>query len=420
MVHAGFLLPMSVLHLQVDSSGITDVPGFEAAGEYCDIRCNGEDRRDIALIFSPVPCSAAGVFTLNDVKAAPVRLCQQHLQQASAFHGIVINSGNANTCNGEQGLQDAATMAAEAAKRLNVPAASLFVCSTGRIGTLLPMDRVKAGITKVCNHKGPDPVQGHHAAEAILTSDTETKTVTLTGQWQGNPFTVAGIAKGAGMIEPRMATMLAFLASDVMIAPSLLQAILTSSVERSFNRISIDGDMSTNDTVLFLANGCSKLSVTLKEPELLEQFSIAVHQVCYLLAEKIVADGEYRTKVVELRVKGASSVRAAERVARTIANSLLVKTSWYGNDPNWGRLVDAAGYAQIGLREDRLDLCYDSIAVIQAGQPILENAPYWEKIVSRPRFTITLNLHLGNSTYQLLTTDLSEGYINFNKDESTA
>ncbi len=403
--------------IQEDSPGISDVPRFEVAGEHCDIRNKADDRRDIALIYSKTPCSAAGVFTLNDLKAAPVRLCQQRLKQFKTFHGVIINSGNANACTGQQGMHDAHTMAYETAKCLNVEPESIFVCSTGRIGKLLPMDRLKTGIAKACQNKDSLPAQGYNAAQAILTSDTHSKTATVIFEWAGKPITVAGIAKGAGMIEPNMATMLAFLASDVRIEHALLQAILAQAVEVSFNRISVDGDMSTNDTVLFLANGCSGINVVKEERDLLALFSEAVQRLCSLLAEKIVADGEHNTKVVELRVRGAPSETAAASVARAIGNSLLVKTSWYGNDPNWGRLAHAAGYACVGLQEDRLDIAYDDVPVLQGGQPIGENESQWRRIVNRPRFTVTLDLNLGDSAYRLLTTDLSEGYVNFNKSE---
>ena len=405
------------MKIQEDSPGITDVPLFEAAGAACDIRDTSDKRRDVALIYCKMPCSAAGVFTCNDLKAAPVLLSQQRLKQFDAFHGVIINSGNANACTGQQGLQDAHTMADLAAQHLGVAPESLFVASTGRIGRVLPMERLQEGIAQVCQNKSSLAAQGSEAAEAILTSDTQSKTATVTFDWKGKTLTVAGMAKGAGMIEPNMATMLAFLASDVQIEHQLLQSILTQAVDHTFNRITVDGDMSTNDTVLFLANGDSGIHVVTEEIGLLTLFSRAVHSLCDLLAEKIIYDGERRTKVVELRILGAPSEDAAARVARCIGNSLLVKTSWYGNDPNWGRLAHAAGYARVGLKEDRLDITYNDTPVIQSGQPLNENEPQWRKIVSQTRFTITLNLNLGNSTYRILSTDLSEGYVDFNKSE---
>ena len=405
------------MKLHDNSPGISDVPLFEAAGEACDILNKSDDRRDMALIYCKMPCSAAGVFTRNDLKAAPVLLSQQRLKQFKTFHGVIINSGNANACTGEQGMRDAHTMANKTAQLLGIAPESLFVASTGRIGQFLPMDHLKEGIAKVCQNKSSLAAQGNEAAQAILTSDTQPKTATITFEWSGKMITVAGMGKGAGMIEPNMATMLAFLASDVQIEHPLLQSILTQTVEQSFNRITVDGDMSTNDTVLFLANGCSGIHIVKEEPELLTLFSKAVQSLCNLLAEKIVSDGERRTKVVELKVLGAPSEAAAARVARSIGNSLLVKTSWYGNDPNWGRLAHAAGYARVGLKEDRLDIAYDDVPVLQSGQPLVENEPQWKEIVSHPRFTVTFNLNLGDGAYRLLSTDLSEGYVNFNKSE---
>lgn len=410
---------MDSIHIQKDSPGITDVPNFEAAGIACDIRGKGDDRRDLALIYCRDVCTAAGVFTQNDMKAAPVQLCQHRLEGSNSFHGALINSGNANAATGHQGLKDAYTMADEAARGLGCAPEALFVCSTGRIGRHLPMPRIQKGIAELCQSKGALPSQGEAAAQAILTSDTRPKTVTLRFKApSGEPLTLAGMAKGAGMIQPNMATMLAFLVTDVQINSTLLHKLLTSAVGTSFNRISIDGDMSTNDTVLLLANGYSKVAIQNDQSPLFHTFSEVLERATRLLAEKIVADGERTSKVVELHIKGAPSKAAAEKTARAIGNSLLVKTSWYGNDPNWGRIVHAAGYASVGLREDRIDLFYEDIPVLQKGDLLPQNERHWRRIVSGKRFTITLDLHLGDDTYWLLTTDLSEGYVNFNKTET--
>jgi len=397
--------------------GLGDVPGFTCAGIGCDIRNNGDGRLDLALIHSPTPCTAAGVFTTNDVKAAPVVLGMETLKSGGPFHGIIANSGNANACTGIQGMGDAKEMMAAAERACAAPAGSFFVCSTGRIGRTLPMDKIVGGIANAGQLLDNTAAQSDNAARAILTSDTRPKTATARFAWQTKTITVAGIAKGAGMIEPNMATMLAFLATDAAIAQPHLQPLLQAANARTFNGITVDGDMSTNDTVLLLANGNSGVAVTAGDRELRELFQCAVTTVCQKLAEKIVGDGERVTKFVRLHIKGAPSSAAAEKVARCIGNSLLVKTSWFGSDPNWGRLMDAAGYARVGLVEEKIDLAYDAVPALLQGTPQIDNLVKWKEIVARKEFSITLNLNLGSGAFDLLSTDLSPGYVDFNKSE---
>ena len=410
---------MTQLTVTPDTAGITDVPGFEAAGVACDIRQKNDLKRlDLALVYSLRPCTAAGTFTKNAVKAAPVLLCQKHLEDGGPFHGLVANSGNANACTGADGLRDAQQMAQRAASALNQKPTAFFVCSTGRIGQPLPMDKVIKGLERAVTEKGRTPAHGKKAADAILTSDTKAKTVTVTFTYDGKKHTVAGFAKGAGMIQPNMATMLAFLATDFSVPRSFLQKTLTDAVNGTFNCITVDGDMSTNDTVLMLANGHSGVSVGDKSPrELRVLFAEAVWKACEVLADKIVSDGEKITKVIEVKVQGAASAEDAEKVARAIGNSLLVKSSWYGEDPNWGRLADAAGYSGAKLVEAKLDILYNDTPAMTAGKPHPDLKPKWKEIVKARRFTVTLNLHLGKATYRLLATDLTEGYVNYNKSE---
>ncbi|RXK54629.1 bifunctional glutamate N-acetyltransferase/amino-acid acetyltransferase ArgJ [Oleiharenicola lentus] len=410
---------MSQLTVTPDSAGITDVPGFEAAGVACDIRDKNDLKRlDLALLFSLRPCTAAGTFTTNQVKAAPVLLCQKHLANGGPFHGIVANSGNANACTGPEGLKDAQLTATRIAASLNLKPEQFFVCSTGRIGQPLPMPKLLKGLERTVTDKGRTAEHGTKAANAILTSDTKPKTVTVSFTYDGKKHFVSGIAKGAGMIQPNMATMLAFLATDFSVPRSFLQKTLSEAVAGTFNCITVDGDMSTNDTVLMLANGHSGVSVGDKSPrELRVLFAEAVWKACEALAEKIVSDGEKITKVVELKVLGAASTEDAEKVARAIGNSLLVKSSWYGEDPNWGRLADAAGYAKAKLVEAKLDILYNDTPAMTAGKPHPELKPKWKEIVKAKRFTITLNLHLGKASFRLLASDLTEGYVNYNKSE---
>jgi glutamate N-acetyltransferase / amino-acid N-acetyltransferase len=311
-----------------------------------------------------------------------------------------------------------APIAQRAAAALNQKPAAFFVCSTGRIGQPLPMDRVAKGLERAVTEKGRSATHGKKAADAILTSDTRAKTVTVTFLYDGKKHTVAGFAKGAGMIQPNMATMLAFLATDFSVPKSFLQKTLTDAVNGTFNCITVDGDMSTNDTVLMLANGHSGVSVGDKSPrELRALFAEAVWKACEMLADKIVSDGEKITKVIEVKVQGAASAEDAEKVARAIGNSLLVKSSWYGEDPNWGRLADAAGYSGAKLIESKLDIAYNNVPAMTAGKPHPELKPKWKEVVKNRRFTITIDLHLGRAGFRLLATDLTEGYVNYNKSE---
>jgi glutamate N-acetyltransferase / amino-acid N-acetyltransferase len=410
---------MTQMIVTPDSPGITDVAGFEAAGVACDIREKNDLKRlDLALLYSLRPCTAAGTFTTNAVKAAPVLLCQKHLAEGGTFHGIIANSGNANACTGPDGLRDAQLTAQRAAASLNLKPASLFVCSTGRIGQPMPMEKLLKGLERAVSEKGRTAAHGTKAADAILTSDTKPKTVTVSFTYDGKKHVVAGMAKGAGMIQPNMATMLAFLATDFSVPRSFLQKTLSEAVNGTFNCITVDGDMSTNDTVLMLANGHSGVSVGDKSPrELRVLFAEAVWKACEILADKIVSDGEKITKIVEVKVLGAASAEDAEKVARAIGNSLLVKSSWFGQDPNWGRLADAAGYSGAKLIEAKLDILYNDVPAMTAGKPHAELKPKWKEVVKARRFTITLNLHLGKAAFRLLATDLTDGYVNYNKSE---
>ena len=380
------------------------------------MRETGNPRLDLALFISDAPCSAAGVFTLNDVCAAPVHICKAIITQSgNKIAGCIVNSGNANACTGDQGMIDGKEMSATAQFETGI-GAPFLVCSTGRIGRQLPMAKIKAGIHAASQKLNSDQQNSLDAADAILTSDTRRKVATAQFEYAGKTITVSGMAKGAGMIEPNMATMLAFLATDLEADSDLLKSVVKQASDLTFNRISIDGDMSTNDTVLLFANGTSGVAAD-ATPELLADFQRAVFLVCDNLAEKIVGDGEKVTKLVELIIEGCKTNADAEKVARAVGNSLLVKTSWYGSDPNWGRLADAAGYARIGLKEECFDIYYNDVEALICGKPQDKNLSKWKEIVSKKRFRITLNLNQGEGTFRLLTSDLSEAYVDFNKSE---
>lgn len=398
-------------------NGISDCPGFKTAGVACDIREKGDPNRlDLTLVTAEKPCHAAGVFTVNDLCAAPVHVCKEILSKPGAkVGGFVANSGNANAATAEQGMADAKEMSAAAQLETGI-GSPFLVCSTGRIGRKLPMGKVKSGIAAAAQALSADTQASLDAADALLTSDTRRKCATAQFKYKAKTLTVAGFAKGAGMIEPNMATMLAFLATDLEVNSVALKNTLTQACNKTFNRISIDGDMSTNDTVLLLASGKSGIAPE-ESPDLLQAFRDAVFLVCDKLAEMIVGDGEKVTKLVELIVEGCRSEDDAEKVARCVGNSLLVKTSWFGSDPNWGRLADAAGYARVGLKEECLDIHYDEVPALVGGIPQDGNLARWKNIVAKKRFRITLKLNQGNGRFRLLTSDLSEAYVNFNKSE---
>lgn len=401
-----------------NSCGIADVAGFSVSGVGCDIRNKGDlNRLDLALVSADGFADCAGVFTTNDVKAAPVYVDIEHLRASSKIKAIVANSGNANACTGAEGLADARKMCALAAAKLGVKESEVLVCSTGRIGELLPMQKIESGIAQAHKNLAKTQDASKNAAAAILTSDTRPKTVTAKAQAAGKTFTLAGMAKGAGMIEPNMATMLCFITSDAEVEKSLLKECLLYAVNKSFNRITIDGDMSTNDTVLCLCGGASGVKITRDDAVLLEAFKDALTKVCKVLARKIVGDGEKITKVIDFKVKGAATKAQAEKICRAVANSLLVKSSWYGEDPNWGRIVDSAGYARTGLDFAAIDLFYGEIPAILKGEPVHKNKPEWKKHVSQKVFDITLNLNMGEEEESILTTDLTVGYVEFNKGE---
>jgi glutamate N-acetyltransferase / amino-acid N-acetyltransferase len=403
-----------------DPGGLTDVSGFQCAGLASGIRGPESPRLDLGLVYSEVPCRAGAVFTRNQVKAAPVRLCQQRLAESDEFHGIVFNSGNANACTGEQGRADAETMLWAAESALGAPSGSFFVASTGRIGRDLPMKRILPGIRKAADAIAATREAGLAAADCILTSDTRRKAITVRVKTPAGTYSIAGIAKGAGMIQPDMATMLAFLVTDAAVPARTLRKLLVSAVGPSFNAITVDGDTSTNDTVIALANGASGVRIAGAAKD---AFQAAFTHVCTHLARLIVGDGEKISKVVELRVTGARSAAEADKVARAIGNSLLVKSSWYGNDPNWGRVLDAAGYAGVELVEEKLSMAYrassakTSVPVFARGREISRHLPRWRKIVAGREFTIELDLGLGRGAARLLASDLTEGYVHFNKSE---
>jgi glutamate N-acetyltransferase/amino-acid N-acetyltransferase len=427
---------------QIIAGSVTAPAGFLAAGVFCDIKrlgtgkgSNKGGKRDLALLFTPTPATLAGTLTTNQVRAAPVRLCLQRLQRGTA-RALVVNSGNANACTGRQGLRHAAAMARLTASALAISPLEVLVASTGRIGVALPMDNVRKGIAQAAALLDSSRQSAHHAAEAIMTSDTRPKEVAVEFELGRHTARIGGLCKGAGMIQPAMsasgdgpplrplhATMLCFLTTDAAVETKTLQAALNEAVAKSFNRITVDGDMSTNDTVLALANGrAGNRPLTARSPHR-PVFQAALDYVTLELAKKIVLDGEGVSRFVTVRVRGARTPADAEAAARAVANSTLVKTSWCGGDPNWGRILCALGYSPARIQESKVDVGYslpESRAVLWAlrrGRPTRVAFKALCKITTAGAFDLHVHLNAGPAQAIIYSADLTEAYVDFNKGD---
>ncbi len=414
---------MNLENVSVMSDAVATVlpADFEAGAVEAGIKYSG--RLDLGVLFSRRPSVVAGTFTRNRVKAAPV-LDDITLLRSSrkGYQAIVVNSGNANACTGEQGLKDSAAMREAAAKALSIMPEQVLVCSTGVIGQPLPMDRIIAGISSACARLQADSAGLAHVASAIMTTDTRPKVVTAGLELGGARVSVTGIAKGAGMIAPDMAphaTMLSFIMTDAEVEPNLLQSMLNQAVDGSFNSITVDGDTSTNDTVLLMANGASGQPVVADSLSS-EQFFHALNMVCCKLARMIVEDGEGATRCVEIQITGARARSEARAAAKVIAESPLVKTAIYGRDPNWGRIVAAAGRSGAELAPERLSLWFDNVQLLDNGNFSGEGAEeQCRQVMTRKAFSIRLDLGVGQETASMLTCDLSVEYIHINADYRT-
>ncbi len=405
------------------------VAGFQAAGVASGIRKS--ERLDLALIASETPCTAAGVFTTNLVKAAPVLLDQAHLaHSANGIRAVVVNSGVANACTGEQGFTDAAETAACVADTLGCATPDVLVMSTGVIGIPLPMDKIRAGITTAADALQPEGWAD--AARAIMTTDTRPKCAALVVETPGGPVTIAGIAKGSGMIAPNMATMLAVIATDAALEAPLLQGALQAANAVSFNQIVVDGDMSTNDSVVVLANGAA--GVTVEAGPALDAFTEGLTAVCTALAKGLVRDGEGASRFITLHITGAADEESARQVAMTIATSPLVKTAFYGGDANWGRILAAAGRAGVPLDADKLGLWFaageksaaigepsaasnggsGAVQLVANGTPTDYREADAAATMSDEASTVRLDLGRGAATATVWTCDLSHEYVTIN------
>jgi glutamate N-acetyltransferase/amino-acid N-acetyltransferase len=389
------------------------VNGFLAAGVSTGIKKH--QKRDLGLIFSSRPAAVAGVFTRNRIKAAPVILDQQRIRSGSV-QAIVVNSGNANCCNGQQGMQAALAMTAAVGEQLAISAQQVLVASTGVIGEPLPIDKIVAAVPELV--QACRPAGFADLAEAIMTTDTMPKIATAGAKIGGNRFRLLGIAKGAGMIRPDMATMLCFVVSDVSVAGEVLQKALTMAVNRSFNRITVDGDTSTNDTVLVMANGTSDAVLT--EPAHVEVFQHCLDDVLLRLAKMCVKDGEGATKMVEIIVTGAPSNRDALAVTETVAHSPLVKTALFGQDANWGRILAAAGRAGVDLDPDAVNVFLGDVQVVKNGTGCGKEAEALAtRVLQASEFAVRIDLNMGSGRASMLTCDFSVDYVKINADYRT-
>ena len=383
--------------------------GFKCAGISAGIKPGGVN--DMALILSETPAAAAGVFTTNQVCAAPVRICREHLLHGVS-RAIVMNSGIANACTGSEGMAAAREMADATAKRLGCEPQEIFICSTGKIGPQLPLDKIVPGIGTLAGAADAESVQ--ETAEAMMTTDTRPKVSVAEIKIGDAPVKIVGFAKGAGMIEPDMATMLAYITTDAAVEQSALQTALKRAADKSFNRISIDGDQSTNDTVLALANGAAGARLLNETSAEWNSFSQALETVCFELAMMIVHDGEGADKFVTVNVKGAASDTDADLAARAVANSMLNKTAWAGTYPDWGRIMDSIGYSNARVVEEQVDIFYDDTQAVSGGCQSGVAQEDLIKVVSRSDFAININLHLGEGAATVYTCNCTEEYVRIN------
>ena len=390
--------------------GITGPKGFLATGVHCGVK---KAKKDLALVFSTVPAIGAAVFTQNKVPAAPIIVDKLQLKKSFRTRAIVINSGNANACTGERGLNDAWSMAKTTARSLGISDSEVLVSSTGVIGQYLPIEKIKSGIAEAAPTLS---VEGHtDAAEAILTTDTFTKELSVQVALDGAVVTIGGMAKGSGMIAPNMATLLAFVTTDVCITPELLSYSLRQGVDRSFNRISVDGDMSTNDMVAIMANGlaCNKELSGIDDPSY-KMFYDALVYLLVRLCKMVVVDGEGATKFVEIQVTGAASEGDAVRAARAIANSSLVKTAIHGEDANWGRILAAVGYSGIEVNPENVEIFFGNVPILRQNYRIDFSEDDAKRVLSQKEITITVDLHEGPGSASFWTCDLSKEYVAIN------
>lgn len=400
------------------TGGVTAAKGFEAAGVAAEIKYKGRD--DMAVIYSQVPCKAAGTFTTNVVKAAPVKWDQEIVKSSESVQAVIVNSGIANACTGAEGYGYCKETADAAAKYLHIAADGVLIGSTGVIGKQLPMDRVTAGVEKLAAAKSDSTEAGTKAAKAIMTTDTCEKEIAFEIEAGQKKVTIGGMAKGSGMIHPNMCTMLSFITTDAVIGKEALQHALSEDIQDTYNMISVDGDTSTNDTVLLIANGMAENEEIKEGTKDYEEFVKALHEVNEYLAKKIAGDGEGATALFEVKVVGAESKEQAKIISKSVATSNLTKTAIAGHDANWGRILCAMGYSGAQFDPEKVDLFFESCAgkiqIIENGTAVDYSEEEATKILSQKEVTATADIKMGTETATAWGCDLTHGYIDINAD----
>ena len=398
--------------------GVTAAEGFEAAAAAAGIKYQGRD--DMALIYSGIPCRAAGTFTTNVVKAAPVKWDQKIVAEAPYVQAVVVNSGIANACTGAEGYGYCKETAEEAAKVLGVPETAVLVASTGVIGMQLPMDRLKKGISLLKEAKGEGAEKGTAAAKAIMTTDTIHKEIAVQVELGGKTVTIGGMSKGSGMIHPNMCTMLAFVTTDAAISKEMLQRAVSADVKDTYNMISVDGDTSTNDTLLVLANGLAGNPEITEENEDYRTFAAALNEVNTYLAKKMAGDGEGATALFEVKSVGAESKEQAVTLSKSVVTSSLVKAAIYGHDANWGRILCAMGYSGAQFDPEKVDLFFESAAgriqIIENGVAVDYSEEEATRILSEPEVTAIADVKMGTASAVAWGCDLTYDYVKINAD----
>ncbi len=404
--------------MKIIDGGVTAAKGFEAAAAAAGIKY--QDRTDMALIYSEKPCKAAGAFTTNVVKAAPVKWDREIIEKKLRPQAVIVNSGIANACTGEEGMECCRKTAEAASRTLNVDAESVLVGSTGVIGMQIPMDRIEKGIDLLAAEKKADRESGAAAARAIMTTDTRSKEAAVTFEINGKTVTIGGMAKGSGMIHPNMCTMLSFITTDAKISGKALRKALRADVEDTYNMISVDGDTSTNDTVLLLANGMAgNEKIRYGTPEY-EMFCQALHYINETLAKKMAGDGEGATALFEAKITGAQTKEQAKILAKSIVCSNLTKTAIAGHDANWGRILCAMGYSGAEFDPEKVTLFFESdagkIKIIENGVAVEYSEEKATEILSQPEVTVTADIGEGQAQAAAWGCDLTHEYININAD----
>ena len=398
----------------IDGGSVTSPQGFSAGATYAGLKTFAEDKLDLGIIASDSPCTAAGVFTTSTIKSPTVSVNQAHLKAASP-KGIIVNAGIANACVGEQGYKDAEEMASITANILNASPSEILVCSTGVIGVELPMSLIRDGVANINLSKDG----ANQVARAMMTTDTRPKEVAVSCEIAGKTISIGGVAKGSGMIHPNMATMLSFITTDANVEQHFLEHCLTEVADSSYNMLTVDGDTSTNDTVLVLANGSANNEQITEGTKEAEVFQSALLEVAIFLTKELARDGEGASRLLSIEITGAKDVKSARQAARTIASSSLVKSAVYGSDPNWGRVLAALGRSEIEADETKIDLFVNGVCIMESGTPIPFHKEAVVVLMKGPEVTFKLQLNLGDASATAWGCDLTQEYVIINSAYTT-